>query len=283
MVAGTDFSKPQNCYRLTSENPDYWRATLEMELGNQIIPATKIFMLISQGRFDEAREYLKVARLFSDDKTTTDYYLDELAMRLEAFYNQLNAKINLGIAEHDKGNFKNAMALYQEALKDYPNSAWARYELYYSQHGQEVEDKKTETEDMSLWKKSKPAVYDVDPLYPMNASASNRKEGFLLSRRSEIAGLFKNKDSLLVDLYQYAEIASDLGVYDFAGQVYWLAMSVHDDKIKMLHRFLYCMEKLGISSLKENFNGDFPKEFAAIDQERDVRMKSNALYQSMKE
>lgn len=46
----TNFSEIQNIEKLTSKNKNYWRATMEMNIGNQLVPITKIFTLVSQRR-----------------------------------------------------------------------------------------------------------------------------------------------------------------------------------------------------------------------------------------
>ena len=59
LVAKTDFTKEQDITEMTSNNYDYWRACMEMETGNELIPVTKIFMLVSQGQIDYAVKLLE--------------------------------------------------------------------------------------------------------------------------------------------------------------------------------------------------------------------------------
>ena len=104
-VAKTDFNTPLNINELTSRNKDYWRATMEMNSGNQLIPITKIFGLVSQGEFDYAKKYIEIIQVYSDPKTITKKYLDEINYRISLFQSELNLEIEKGIKEHDKAEF----------------------------------------------------------------------------------------------------------------------------------------------------------------------------------
>lgn len=280
LVSKTNFTDAQNTKQLTNTNPYYWRAVLEMNLGNQLIPATKIFMHVANGEFDYALKYLEMVLSFSDPKSIPNDYLKELSIRLKIFNQNLNALIKVGIKEHDKGNFENAITQYKTILNDYPNSAWAMYEMYYSKNRQDIENKKIELEDRSNWDKAKINIYATDPLYDMDVRASSAKEGYLLFRRQEIRALFKNKEDKLNDVFKYADIALDLEVYDFAAQLYWLTFTNGNEKA--LIKFLYCMEKLGVTNLKENFKGDFVEEFKKLEAEKDTEMKNSAIYKAFK-
>ncbi|MBC7486207.1 MAG: hypothetical protein H7282_05610 [Cytophagaceae bacterium] len=277
-----DFTKPQDAYRLTSANPDYWRAVLEMNLGNQLIPATKIAMHFSQGELDIAMNYLKMVKFFSDPKTTTNDYLKEFAWRIDLFNKTLSTEIEKGIAEHDKGNYEKAIAVYTIILNDYPLSAWAQYELYFSQNALDLKNNKIKTEDRTGWDIAKIKVYKSNPLYGLDVRASNAKEGYLMYRRQEMSSLLKIKEEQLNDIYKYADIAMDLGVYDFAAQLFWYSFAYGKNE-PALKKFLYCIEKLGVTNLKENFEGDFKKEFEKIDKEKEKEMKNSSFYKAFKE
>ncbi len=280
LVSKTNFSDKQDITALANKNPDYWRAILEMNLGNQLIPATKIFMHISQGEFDYALKYLEIVKLFSDPKSTANDYLSELSWRLDLFNQQLNTEIGNGIKEHDKGDYQKAITAYRSILNNYPNSAWALYELYYSQNALDIKNNKIKLEDRTNWDNAKVKIYYSNPLYNMDVRASNAKEGYLLFRRQEISKLFKNKDKRISDIYEYADISMDLGIYDFAAQLFWFSFTKSNENNKALSKFLYCVEKLGVSNLKQNFKGDFEKEFKKIDAEKEKEMTESPFYKA---
>jgi hypothetical protein len=283
LMQKTNFSEIQNIEKLTSKNKNYWRATMEMNIGNQLIPIIKIFTLVSQGELDYAKKYMEIIQMFSDDKSTANYYLEELNYRLDLFNEQLNKEINDGIVEHDKGYFSEAISKYTEILKKYPNSSWALYEKYFSENAKNLAENKMAKDDRKNWDLSKIEIYKHNPLYNMDVRANNGKEAYLLYRRQEIASLFKKKDDNLKDIFKYAEIATDLGVYDFAAQLFWISATFDkDNSEKAIDNYLYCLDKLGETELKSNFKGNFDKIFKNIDQDKESEMKKNSIYKSMK-
>ena len=259
LLEKTDFKKEVNLAALTKENKDYWRAILEMNPGNQLLPVTNIFAQVSQGEFDYALKYIQIIRMFSDPKTIPDRYLEELLARLNLFNQKLNSRIEKGFVFHDGEKYQKAIAIYEEVLKDYPHSAWAKYELYFSENALAVSNKSMESSDRSDWDKAKIGIYKSNPLYNMDVRASNGKEGYLLFRRMSMSELFKDKDKRLEDLYDYANIALEFGIYDFAAQLYWLSVTFNKEDNDALFRFLYSVEKLEVTNLKDNFKGDFKK------------------------
>ncbi len=273
LVAQTNFNEPQDISKMTNTNSNYWRALMEMEENNQLIPVTKIFMLTSQGEFDYAFKYIEIIRLFSGPKTIANEYLSELSKRLIAFNTQLNDEIEKGIEQHDKGNYKKAITIYTDILQRYPNSAWAKYELYYS---------KNALEDREMWDNDKIGIYKSNPLYNMDVRASNGKEGYLLLRRQSINMLFKTRENMLNDVAEYANIAMDLCIYDFAAQLFWLTNGYKIKETNVLYKYLYCLEKLGVTDLKEAFKGDMKKEFAAIEETKEKEMTESTTYNSFK-
>ncbi|GGD30646.1 hypothetical protein GCM10011343_21010 [Flavobacterium orientale] len=282
MVTQTNFSEQQDVLKLTSHNSDYWRACMEMEAGNQLIPTTKIFMLVSQGEFDYAFKYLEVVKMFSIPEAYADLYLGELKNRLELFNKQLNSEIEKGIAEHDKGNFEKAISIYAEIIKQYPNSAWTNFELFYSQselNKKNGEGKRNTIED---WNSKKKNILDHNPFFGLPISAQNAEDAYLLFRRNSIGQLFRDKNETVDDIYKYADIAMDLEIYDFAAQLYWFSLSHTDKNEDSIYKFLYCIEKLGVTNLKQNFKGNIEKEFKNIKKNKEKEMIKSEVYKSYK-
>ncbi|MEM0577973.1 hypothetical protein [Flavobacterium polysaccharolyticum] len=280
LISKTSFSEQQEILKLTGNNSDFWRAIMEMESGNQLIPVTKIFMLISQGEFDYAIKYIEIIKMFSKKETYADKYLNDLAIRLELFNKQLNSEIYRGITEHDKGNFDKAISIYNEILKQYPNSAWANFELFYSQSELNKKNGEGKLNSIENWNKKKNNILDHNPFYGLPISSQNPEDAYLLFRRNSIGGLFKDKKERLNDIYKYAEIAMDLKIYDFAAQLFWFSFSHSKNNEDSIYRFLYCIEKLGVTNLKENFKGNFEKEFKKIEMEKENEMVKSEIYKS---
>ena len=49
-----------------------------------------------------------------------------------------------------------------------------------------------------------------------------------------------------------------------------------------LTKYLYCIEKLGVTDLKENFKGNYIALFKELEKEKEKEMKDSPLYQSFK-
>ncbi len=58
----------------------------------------------------------------------------------------------------------------------------------------------------------------------------------------------------------------------------------YDEKTseRVLHRYLYCIEKLGATEWKSNFKGDFSQIFLEIEKELDTKMRSNPFFNKFK-
>jgi hypothetical protein len=143
--------------------------------------------------------------------------------------------------------------------------------------------KKEKEDDRATWDKAKLDIYKHNPIYGMDVRASNGKEAYLLFRRQEISGLFKESKNKAKDLFSYAEIASDLGVYDFAAHLFWITATFDSTRTKKgINHFLFCLDKLGEKKLKENFNENFVDIFANIEADKIKSMEKSSIYQSMK-
>ena len=267
---------------VTDENPDYWRATMEMSRGNQLIPFTKACMFLANGEFDKAKRLLDVIGFFYDKSTLPSKFDREISDKLNLYMNELGEEIEKGIALHDAGKFKDAIKLYKKLLKDFSKSAWLNYELYFS--------KAAASGDFGIegdeWKNAKETIYGCDPMYPLNAQAKSGKEGYRLFRRQEINGLFSSDDELKSDFTKYAYIAFDLENYGFAAQIYWLALShlakEDYDERDLLAHFLYCIDKLGDTETIDNFKDDYTAKFAEIEAERLELMRNSFMYKAFK-
>ena len=281
-VTSTDFSVAQNISELTNTNVDYWRATMEMSVGNQLIPVTKIFMLTSQGEFDYAQKFIEILPAYSDPKSVSTNYMNELGDRLDLFYKQLNAKVQNGITFHDKGEYQKAIELYKKLLNEYPNSAWTKYELYFSQNALAMKNNEQSMEDQSDWNIAKISIYQSNPLYTLDVKASNGTEAYLLLRRMSISELFQTRENRLADTYTYADIALDLKIYDFAAQLFWISVTFDKSDNDALFKYLYCLEKMGITGVKENFKGNIEQEFEKIEADKEKEMTESPWYKSLK-
>lgn len=280
LISSTDFKENQNIAELVDNNYNYWRAIMEMSPGNQLIPITKIFILVSNGEFDYAMKYIEIISMYSDPSTISSKYLSMIYKRINIFNKSLYKTLNKGIKYHDKSEYTEAIDIYNTILESYPNSAWTKYELYYSKNALDLKNDKIDINYREDWDKVKIAIYKNNPMYHMDIRASNGKEGYLLFRRFEMNELFKNRDNTAEDIYEYANIAMDLGVYDFAADLFWISFTFTKKNDKALYRFLYCLEKLEVTDLKDNFKGNFEKEFSKIEKNKQKEMTKSSIYKS---
>ena len=57
----------------------------------------------------DSKKYIEIIQMYSDPKTITNKYLEEINYRINAFNDELNIEIVKGIAEHDKGEYLKAI------------------------------------------------------------------------------------------------------------------------------------------------------------------------------
>ena len=267
---------------LTDRNPDYWRATMEMNKGNLLIPFTKVMLFVAKGEFDKARMLLAVTRFFHDKKTLPAIYKDELNANLRQIYRELGGLINQGIKLHDAKKYSEAVAHYNQVAKQFPNSGYLSYEMYLST-AFPMKDPEKQSQEWEKWKK---IIYKHDPMYHMAARANSGREGYLMYLRAKSSSLFTKKDQFEQDFVEFNDIALDLGNYGLAAQMYWLTLSYLPKKAynerNILAHYLYCLDKLGDKTTIKIFEGDFDKMFKEIEQERMNLMKKSEMYNSFK-
>lgn len=283
LVAGTDATRPLDVAALTDRNNDYWRGCLEMSRGNQLLPLTKVMLYAAQGEFDRADLYLKLLDPVSDPKAAPTQLAQELHWHIAQFTEGVNAEIQQGIALHDAGKYDQAQAQYSRLLATYPASAWANYERFLTERAATL---KKGSVDSAQWHRAAAVVYSHNPMYPQSAQASSAKEGYQLLKRMRLTELFKDKTKFAADYAEYANIALRLGEYGLAAQLDWVLFSLFSDKKAgddaRLADFLYCLDKLGNQEIRENFKGDFPKQFATTAARLDREMQQDASYKAFK-
>ncbi len=277
-LQGTDFSKPIDVAKLTTYNPSYWRAMLEMNKGNQLIPLTKIMLLASQNNLDYARKYSEILVAFSQKGGVADDYLKEFNFNLSVFNETLGDEVEEGIRLHDQQNYVASINKFDSILQVYPNSAWTLHERYLSKSISHLSNNETE-ELKGLWNKTRKEIFKINPLYGYDLQMSNQKEAYSYYLRQQIGELFKANGDQNKDLYKYADIALKLKDYDFAAHLYWQLFSRDMENKIGLNRFLYCLEKLGIDEIKKNFKGNFEKEFNSIDKQLNEDFNNNSFIQ----
>jgi hypothetical protein len=272
--------------RLTDSSADYWRGVMEMSPGNELVSLSKVMLMVAAGQFDYAKEYTELLKPFGSDKALATYYMKELSWRLEEFDKELSTRTQRGIDQRLKGNYAGAVAIDEGIDAEYPNSAWLKYELFYCRNMLKNEEKKDSLRTAADWSISKTEILNCNPLYPIVARALSGEENYQTFRRSQISTLFKDKNHNGKDVAELGDIALDLHVFGYAAEVYWLCFSrIKKEELnqrEMLPYYLYCLEQLGVKSIKETFKGDFEKEFKRIEKERRKKMEGSVYFKPIR-
>jgi hypothetical protein len=285
VVRALDWSAPVSVEQQLYSNPDFWRGIVEMAPGNQLIGALPAMVFAANGEIDPAGTLSGLLVQFSMEDTLARVVLLRLRQRISAFNQQLNAEINRGIKLHERKQYDRAIAVYQKVLAAYPRSAWARYEIFFSTATKRGLTKGLGLAENSnaLWEEAAAEIYQINPLYEVQfAGTRGSTMGAMFDRLTLRTMGAKAIDDPGERFGTIAEVAMHLGAYGQAAQVYWVLLHTKfGPKTRImpaneasplttndvLARFLYCVEQLGVTSLKENFQGDFPEEFAVIERE----------------
>ena len=96
----------------------------------------------------------------------------------------------------------------------------------------------------------------------------------------EAQGLFKRERDSAGDWVKMADIALDVEEFGFSAHLYYLINSVMDpaqfDNRNLISYWLYCLEKLGVTTLKAEWKGDHEREFERITDEREQLLETGA-------
>ena len=269
---------------LLDKNPAYWRGLLEVTPGNPLLMSSRLFWHLSRGELDLVRLYLKPIYYFAKTDHLAHDYLEQLRDHLVLFYDSLDAQIRVGVALHDESRFDDAIALYESILRQYPCSALARYEQWFAKNAraQKAESAGQPGQiDASLdeWENRRGEIFRCNPMFEIDAVSRGDLEQKRMMRRLELRQLWKDRRVENQDYLRYAEIALDLGEYALAAHLYFLIGTGLPEKEfgdrKVLAHFLFSVEKLGVTSLKELFKGDHGRDFAEIQAASESRLRKS--------
>lgn len=284
-LKGLKAAGPVDVMALTDQDPDYWRAMLEMAPGNPLVPAVRVVLHTARGEIDVARRMARTLAPFDRHQSGPSALVTEFQAMADLFSKDVEARIRKGIALHDAGKFAEALGVYDGLLKDYPRSAWAHFERFQTLQARALQAKDPAGQIIPEWTAVRKAILESDPLYESMARATSADELYDLLLRKESEELFQDQSKGVPDLLRYADIAVDLGQPGFAALIYWdLATNVNPAAYKdraLIEDVLYCLEKLGAKNIKENFKGDHQAAFARIDAERAKRRQESVATKAL--
>ncbi len=287
LIGGLDLSRPIAVAEVLDHNPQYWRALIEVQNGNPLIPAARIFLHVANGELDVARLYLKPVYYFSKSDNLAHDYIELFKELVVVFQADLDDRINRGVELHDRGQYHEAVTLYDNLLSEYPCSSLALYEKFFSgtllrsrqksPDGAPPGPLASDPDTLADWLRVRPRVYACNPMFTVDARTTGKRETFQAARRHAIRGLFKRERDTASDWVKMADIGLDVEEFGFAAHLYFLISRVMDpaqfDHRNLIEYWLYCLEKLGVTTIKDQFKGDHPTEFERIAQERQQLME----------
>lgn len=274
LVTQLDFSRPIDVQRVLFSNENYWRGVMEMSQGNHLIAVMPVFLHLANGEWGRAESCGQILNLYSLEKSLAGQKLNEAMAYLSVCAGAVNKEIKRGIALHDKGRYTDAERIYQGILDAGIRSAWARYELFFSkataaggQHLVDIASGKAVDE----WDVAAKEIYAFDPLYTSQFVGRRGKTMGALQARLQLGELNRTKSGSSGErLARYADLALKLEAYSTAAQLYWFRLSLKDQESSLdenITRFFYCLERMEVTGLKQNFKGPFEDKFKVLDQE----------------
>lgn len=291
LLGGLELDRAVAVAEVLDHNPQYWRALTEVQVGNPLVPAARIFLHVANGELDTARLYLKPVYYFSKADNLAHDYIELFKDFIVIFQAELEERINRGVELHDKGQYEEAIGIYEGVLSEYPCSSLALYEKFFSST---LLQSRLQSPDpaaplaaaeqkgalLAQWQRYRPRVYACNPMFTMDARAGSKRESFQAARRHSIRGLFKRERDSAGDWVKMADIALDVEEFGFSAHLYYLINSVMDpaqfDNRNLISYWLYCLEKLGVTTLKAEWKGDHEREFERITDEREQLLETGA-------
>jgi len=278
---GTVLSTPEDraigpVAAVTDSSAAYWRARLEMARTDPSVVLGRALLHVRAGEIDRASRVVHMVpdRLMTESYATSCYR--ELKRRLHHYVEARGRLIESGIAAFDIGDRDTALDYYEAVLAADSLCAWAWHEVFLTRSFAESESTFTEYGRR---------VYGADPLFTMGMQVTTGRQGFELMRRLEIDGLFADREKVSEDMLTYATIALDVREYGFGAELFWTAFSYGSEKTAdaALDGFLYCLDRLGVKGIAENFIGDHQARMERVERACRERFEGSIFYRVMQQ
>lgn len=269
-----DYSGPIDVRHELFASENYWRGVMEMVQGNPLIAVLPVFLHIANGDWDQANRQAQILKPYNNADSLAGEELNNAIACIEVCQEAVAREIKRGIALHDRGQYAEAVQVYQGILDAGIHSAWARYELFFSKiHENDQAEFRdlVSGKDTSAWDHAAMEIYAFDPMYGTQFTGRRGKDMGALQARLELQAMAAKPPKKIEEhLQKYADLALKLEAYPTAAQLYWNMLGLKKVKLSVderIMRYLYCLEKMGVGGIKQNFKGSFDGEFKKLDQE----------------
>ena len=261
---------------LTDTSGTYWRAVMEMVVGNTLPMLAKACMHLSVGEVDRSLNYVKVLFMLGDSQKFPSFaaMAKRLVARIQLVQHATSKQIKVGIKLFSANKLSAALKSFQATAKQHPHSASLQHEVTLT-HA---------VSKSGLVGPSQAKVFLIDPMYPMRVVSKSGADLYETFRRQALPKLFKDRTKGLADLDEYALIAMELKAWSIAAHVYWLMSGMGPDKSaveRRSKRFLYATRKLGVKGFFAKPTAADDKADKALDAELTKRMTSSMMYKAM--
>lgn len=259
---------------VTDSSSAYWRARLEMARENPSVLVGRVLLHLRSGEIDRAARLMPILPGCPMYETYATICYRELAQKLPHYTEARQRAIESGIAAFDAGDHVSAMACYDAVLAADSLCAGAWHEVFLT---------RGLPQDESTQAEYRRRVYGADPLYAMGMTVTTGTQAFKLGRRIELATLFSDREKAHDDWLTYATIALDVGEYGFGAEFFWTIFSCGPERTRdaALDGFLYCLNRLGVEGIAENFVGDNQARLERVERGYRERLEGSIYYQAM--
>lgn len=248
-LQGLDASQPWDLEALTVKNPDYWRATMEMVPQEPSVTFSNAYLCAMSGRLDRAKAWLMLGSLGMEPQWAKDR--DDLGKGIAQANAEIEAEIKKGIALHDAGKYKEALAAYDAILAGAPHNTWALYERSYALLASDEKGSAAAREDL---------YHEIRELNPFYAEAYQGTDHDVINRRlprllKEVLPFVQGKADNALGLGDFAQGSEQIGIHDFAALAYWKLLLSGGQSDQMMSHFFFNLKRLGLDPFVQSVAG----------------------------
>ena len=227
--------------KLTYQSKDYWRAVLEMTPKDSSILFAHAHLHAARGEIDWTDPYLLLGSLTAGKSHRAE--LETYTRLRKELDDRAGSEINKGIELHDRGQYGEAVEVYDRVIAEHPNCALAYYEkgyAYLMMSKAKPDAKQTALQMYAECRKRDPfhwkAYQGSDP------NVIRKLQVYLKQVHPFVSAKQRTKESFVA----FAEGCEAMELYPFAAHARWkLALVDSENLQEHVKKFLDLIEKCG--------------------------------------